>query len=85
MTNSLSNWITEKSLSFLSLLNFFFLIFIFLLFRAAHGTTWNFLGGRSNRSHSCRPTPQPQQRRILNPLNEARDQTRILTGTSHVG
>ena len=28
-----------------------------------------------------RPTPQPQQHQILNPLSEARDQTHILTDT----
>jgi len=30
------------------------------------------------------PTPQPQQCQILNPLSEARDQTRILMDTSQV-
>ena len=59
---------------------------------------WKFPGYGSNQSCSCRPTPQPEQHRIqaavcdlhhsswqcwiLNPLSEARDQTRVLMDTS---
>ena len=36
-------------------------------------------------SHICKATPQPQQRQILiNPLSQARDQTRILMDVSWV-
>ena len=31
-----------------------------------------------------RPTPQPQQHEILNPLSEARDRTHILMDTSRI-
>ena len=37
-----------------------------------------------NWSCSCKPTPQPQQRGILNPLSEARDETRNLLVPSRV-
>ena len=36
---------------------------------------------RSNWSYGCWPAPQPQQRWILNPLSEARDQTCLLVDT----
>ena len=39
---------------------------------------WRFPGQGSNQSYSCRPTPQPQPCRILNPLSEARDRPRVL-------
>ena len=38
----------------------------------------------SDQSYSCQPTPQPQQHRILNPLSEARDQTRNLVVPSQI-
>ena len=62
--------------------------------RAAPAACGKFPGYRSNWSCSCQPTPQPQQHqicnlccilwqhRILNPLSEARDLTRILMDTS---
>ena len=42
---------------------------------------WTFPDQEMNWSCSCRPTPQPWQLQILNLLNEARDQTRILMDT----
>ena len=43
-----------------------------------------FPGQGLNWSCSFRPTPQAQQRRILNPLNRARDQTHILIDISYI-
>ena len=43
-----------------------------------------FPGSGFNQSCSCQPMPQSQQRQILNPPSEARDQTRILMVTSWV-
>ena len=65
---------------------FFFFFFFFFLFRPY---LWHMevprLGIKLEFcSCSCLPTPQSQQHRILNPLNEARDQTHILMDTSQV-
>ena len=52
----------------------------FFLFRAApvaYGSS-----PARGRSYSCQPTPQPQQRRILNPLSETREQVCILMDAS---
>ena len=61
----------------------FFFFLVFYLFRAApvayggsQGCTcgiWRFPGQGLNRSCGCWPTPQPQQRWILNSLSKARD------------
>ena len=65
----------------------FFLIFIllflffFLFFIAIPGGIWKCPGQGSNQSCSCRLTPPPQQRQILNPLIEAEAWTCILTET----
>ena len=44
--------------------SFFFLSFVFCLFRALPHSIWRFPGWGSNRSCSCWPTPEPQQRQI---------------------
>ena len=53
-------------------------LFSFFAFYGCTQGMWRFPGQGSNRSYSCRPTPQPQQCRILNPLSEARDGTHNL-------
>ena len=62
----------------------FFFFFFFLLFRALPVAYGGSQARGSNRSYSCRPTPQPQQCRILNPLSKPRDQTHILLDTNLV-
>ena len=71
-------------------------IWIFFFFFFQH---MKFPGSGLNQSYSCRPMPQTQQRgvralfdlhqgwwqhRMLNPLREARDWTRVLMDTSQV-
>ena len=58
--------------------------FIQCLFRAVPMAYGSSQARGSNRSWSCWPTPQPQQRRILNPLSEARNQTRNLMVPSQI-
>ena len=60
------------------------LFFFFFLFRATPAAYRKFPGYGSNWSCSCCPTPQPQQRRILNPLRETRGRIPILMDTSWV-
>ena len=55
----------------------FFFFFFFFLFRAVP-VTYGSPRLRVELELLMRPTPQPQQRGILNPLSEARDQTHIL-------
>ena len=78
---------------------FFFLVF-FAFSRAASFGIWRIPGRGSNRSCSYRPRPEPQQRgnpscicnphhssrqrRILNPLSEARDRTGNLMVPSRI-
>ena len=80
-----SKWLGEGHYV-LSLSRFFFFVFLGL-------HSWHMeaprIGVQSElklQSWSCRPrpTPQPQQRRILNPLNKARDRTCVLTDTNRV-
>ena len=59
----------------------FFILFYFFVFLVAYGGS-QARGGIRSCSH--RPTPQPQQRRILNPLIEARDGTCVLMDPSRV-
>ena len=71
--------IMEREIIFapLQILGSFFLSF--------YGHTYSILkvpGYGLNQSCGCRPTPQPRQQRILNPLSEARDQTCILRETA---
>ena len=56
----------------------------FFYFKDCTLSIWTFPGQESNWSCSCRPTPQPLQRRILNLLSEARDLTHIFMDTSQV-
>ena len=58
--------------------------FLFSLFRATPGAYGGSQARGLNWSYSCQPEPQPQQCCILNPLNEARDRTHILMGTSQI-
>ena len=53
---------------------FFFFSFVFLGQQPWHMEVPR-LG--SNQSCCCHPTPEPQQRQILNPMTEARDQTAV--------
>ena len=73
--------------------SFFVFVFVFLSFEGFTCDTLRFPGQGSNWSCSLRPVPQPQharsklhhsswQRRILNLLSEARDQTRNLVAPS---
>ena len=75
-----------------------FFCFLFLSFQDHTHGIWKILGQGSNQSYSHQPIPQPQldlscvcdlhhrswQCWIVNPLSEARDQTRILMDTSQV-
>ena len=88
------------SFLFFSFLFFSFLFFSFLFFsfQGHRCSIWKFPGWGSNWSHSCWPTPQPQQCQIqaasvayataqgntgsFNPLSKARNQTHILEDTS---
>ena len=63
---SLSHWSTRELVK-----GSFFVCLFVLPFSA----TPKAYGVGSNRTYSCRPTPQPQQRQILNPPSEARDWT----------
>ena len=73
--------------------------YFFFSFYSRACSIWRFPGWGSNWIYSCQPTPQPQQCRIqtvsatvhsswpcqiLNPLSEAKDQTRVLMNTSRV-
>ena len=61
-------------------LAFLFLSFFFLFFSFFFFFFFFFLGPHPQHmeSYSCQPTPQLMQRRILNPLSEAKDPTRNL-------
>ena len=65
---------------------FFFLSsLVFYLFRAATNRgIWRVPGQGSNWSCCCQPTPQPQQRRILNLLSKSRDRTHNLIVPSRI-
>ena len=63
------------SQSWISTLNFIYI---------SHGI-WKFPGQGSNGSCSCWPSQQVQPCQILNPLNEARDQTCIFMDASQIG
>ena len=83
-------FLLEKTFTFLSFLFFFFSLFIFLL--GMHSWHVKFPDYGSNRSHICDLHHSSQQHWILNPLNEARDRTHILTDMcwvlnplSHIG
>ena len=56
----------------------------FFAFQGHTRSIWRFPGLGSNQSYSCRPPPQPRQRRILNPQSEARGRTRVLRDASRV-
>ena len=56
----------------------------FCHFRATPMDTWRFPGEALNQSCNYQPTPQPRQRQILNPLNKASDQIRVLMGASQI-
>ena len=58
------------------------IISIFLFFKGCTCSAWKFPGWGMNQSCSCQPTPQLQQRWILNSLSKVRDQIRFLTNTS---
>ena len=82
-------WVGGMWKLFLVTLFYFFLFFIFRATSAAYGGYQ-----RLNWTCSCWPTPEPQQHhiwdlhhssqqsRILNPMSEARDRTRILVDTT---
>ena len=70
--------------TFISLPIILFLSFFLFFFKVRMCGIWKFSGQGSNRSCSCQSTPQPQQCWILNPLSEARYQTRVLMDTSQV-
>ena len=61
----------------------FVCLFVFFIQWWMYGI-WRFPGWGLNRSCSCWPTPQPQQRHILNPLSEARDWTCVLENPSRI-
>ena len=65
---------------------FFLFVFCFLSFYGHTCGIWEVsrLGIKSNPSYSCQPTPQPQQRGILNPLSKARSWTHVLVDTSQL-
>ena len=62
---------------------FKFLLFIYL-FLGPHPRHME-IPRRSNWSYSSRPTPQPRQCQIFNPLSEARNQTHNLMVPSQIG
>ena len=53
----------------------FFFFFFFFFFEGCPCSRWRFPGSGSNWSCYHGPTPEPQQRQILNPLNKAGDRT----------
>ena len=61
-----------------------FSLFFFLSCEGCTHGIWKFPGQGSNQSYSSQPTPQPQQRRILIPLSEARDRTCVFMVTGQI-
>ena len=53
--------------------HFLLLTFIFYFFGLFRAAPTAYGSSHANQSYSCWPTPEPSQRQILNPLNEARD------------
>ena len=90
LSSSKLSWLNMTSIIFLNLKYLY--LFIFCLFQGCTCSIWRFSGQGSNQSCSHQPIPQPlpdpsrvcdlhhssQQHQILNPLSEARDQTRNL-------